>query len=108
MVFVEAPRSEEQIRETARRLPQPKLINMFHGGKTPLMSAQELEAMGYKIVIVPSDTQRAAIGAMRRVLAAIKSDGDSGALVDELASFNDRESIVDTAGYLEAGDRFSA
>lgn len=96
VVFVEAPQSEEQIRETARRLPQPKLINMFHGGKTPLMPASELEALGYKIVIVPSDTQRAAIAAMRRVLEAIRRDGHSGALVDELASFQERELIVDT------------
>ena len=106
VVFVEAPQSEEQNRETARQLPQPKLINMFHGGKTPLMSAQALDEMGYKIVIVPSDTQRAAIGAMRRVLEAIKKDGDSGSLVDELATFNEREVIVDTARYLEAGERF--
>ena len=108
VVFVEAPQSAEQIAETARRLPQPKLINMFHGGKTPLMSIQELDAMGYKIVIVPSDTQRAAIAAMRRVLEAIRRDGHSGALVDELASFKDRELIVDTARYLEAGERFGA
>jgi 2-methylisocitrate lyase-like PEP mutase family enzyme len=106
VVFVEAPQSEEQIRDVARRLPQPKLINMFHGGKTPLMSFQDLEALGYKIVIVPSDTQRAAIAAMRRVLEAIRRDGHSGALASEMVSFNNRELIVDTARYLAAGDRF--
>jgi 2-methylisocitrate lyase-like PEP mutase family enzyme len=106
VVFVEAPQSEEQIAEIARRLPQPKLINMFHGGKTPLVPVQDLEAMGYRIVIVPSDTQRAAIAAMRRVLEAIRRDGHSGALVDELASFGERERVVDTARYLEAGERF--
>jgi len=106
VVFVEAPQTEEQIAEVARRLPQPKLINMFHGGKTPLVSVQDLDAMGYKIVIVPSDTQRAAIAAMRRVLDAIRRDGHSGALVDELASFKDREVIVDTARYLADGERF--
>ena len=107
VVFVEAPQSEEQIAEIARRLPQPKLINMFHGGKTPLMSIQDLEAIGYKIVIVPSETQRAAIAAMRRVLEAIARDGHSGALVQEMASFKEREVIVDTARYLEAGERFA-
>lgn len=106
VVFVEAPQSEEQIREVAKRLPQPKLINMFHGGKTPLMSFQDLEALGYKIVIVPSDTQRAAIAAMRRVLDAIRRDGHSGALAKEMVSFKEREVIVDTARYLAAGDRF--
>ena len=107
VVFVEAPQSEEQIREVARRLPQPKLINMFHGGKTPLMSIQDLDAIGYKIVIVPSDTQRAAIAAMRRVLAAIARDGHSGSLADEMASFKEREVIVDTARYLAHGERFA-
>ena len=108
VVFVEAPQSEEQIAETAKRLPQPKLINMFHGGKTPLMSIEDLEAMGYKIVIVPSDTQRAAISGMRRVLDAIRRDGHSGALVDELATFKDREVIVETARFLADGDRFGS
>ena len=108
VVFVEAPQTEEQIAQIARRLPQPKLINMFHGGKTPLVPVQDLDAMGYKIVIVPSDTQRAAIAAMRRVLDAIRRDGHSGALVDELASFRDREAIVDTARYLADGERFGA
>ena len=81
---------------------------MFHGGKTPLVSVNELEAMGYKIVIIPSDTQRAAIGAMRRVLECLRRDGHSGAMVDELASFTEREAIVNTSGYLSAGERFGA
>lgn len=108
VVFVEAPQSEAQIREIAERLPQPKLINMFHGGKTPLMPIQDLETMGYKIVIVPSDTQRAAIGAMQRVLAAIRRDGHSGALNEEMASFKEREAIVETARFLDDSDRFSS
>jgi len=108
VVFVEAPQTQEQIAEVARRLPQPKLINMFHGGKTPLLPVADLDAMGYKIVIVPSDTQRAAIAAMRRVLEAIRRDGHSGALAGDLASFKEREVIVDTARYLADGERFGA
>ena len=50
--------------------------------------------------------QRAAIGAMRRVLETIRRDGHAGAMVNEMASFKDRELIVDTARYLEAGERF--
>ena len=37
MAFFDAPTSEEQIAEIARRIAAPKLINMFHGGKTPLV-----------------------------------------------------------------------
>ena len=61
VAFVEAPTTEAEIEEVARRIPGPKLINMFLGAKTPLMSTQRLEEIGYKIVIIPSDTQRAAI-----------------------------------------------
>ena len=61
MLFVEAPTSEAEIAEIARRLPGWKLINMFEGGKTPLVAVPRLEALGYHVVIIPSDTQRAAM-----------------------------------------------
>jgi 2-methylisocitrate lyase-like PEP mutase family enzyme len=100
VIFVEAPVSLEQIEAIARRVPQPKLINMFQGGKTPLVPVARLKALGYQIVIVPSDLQRAAIRAMDDVLAAIARDGSSAALADRMASFTEREGVVDTAGYL--------
>jgi 2-methylisocitrate lyase-like PEP mutase family enzyme len=101
VLFVEAPTSEAQIEAIARRLPTPKLLNMFEGGKTQLVPVVRLQALGYRIVIVPSDLQRAAIRAMQDVLAAIKRDGDSRAVADRMASFAERESIVGTADYLK-------
>ncbi|MFJ9688813.1 oxaloacetate decarboxylase [Streptomyces bacillaris] len=103
MIFVEAPRTVEQIEEIAARIPQPKLINMFHGGKTPLVPKERLRELGYRLVIIPSDLQRAVITAVRRTLEAINRDGDSGAVRDDLASFADRERIVRTAEYLAIG-----
>ena len=100
VIFVEAPVSVEQIETIARRVPQPKLINMFQGGKTPLVAVARLKALGYQIVIIPSDLQRAAIRAMDDVLAVLARDGSSAALADRMASFKDRESVVDTAAYL--------
>ncbi len=77
---------------------------MFQGGKTPLLPVSRLAELGYHIVIIPCDLQRAAIRAMQRMLAAIKRDGNSGAIADRMASFNEREAIVATASYL-ARDR---
>src|SRR5208282_223843 len=88
MVFVEAPTTE---REIARRLPGFKLINMFHGGKTPLLPVSRLQEFGYHVVIIPSDTQRAAIKAMQRVLATIARDGSAAAMIDDMVSFKERE-----------------
>jgi 2-methylisocitrate lyase-like PEP mutase family enzyme len=100
VVFVEAPTSESQIETIARRLPVPKLLNMFEGGKTPFVPLARLRALGYRIVIIPSDLQRAAIHAMQDVLAAIRRDGSSRAVADRLVSFAEREAIVATAEYL--------
>jgi 2-methylisocitrate lyase-like PEP mutase family enzyme len=108
VIFVEAPVSVEQIETIARRVPQPKLINMFQGGKTPLLPAARLGALGYRIVIIPGDLQRAAIRAMQDVLAAIARDGSSAALADRMASFKERESVVDTDGWLARGAEYGA
>jgi len=101
VLFVEAPQTEEQIAEIAHRLPFPKLINMFEGGKTPLMPESRLRELGFAIVIIPSDLQRAALFAMRETLAAIRRDGSSAALRERLLSFKERELVVGTAAFLE-------
>ncbi|MFF3810641.1 oxaloacetate decarboxylase [Streptomyces bacillaris] len=103
VIFVEAPESVEQIERIAARIPQPKLINMFHGGKTPLVPKERLRELGYRLIIIPSDLQRAVITAVRRTLEAINCDGDSGAVHDDMASFAERERIVRTAEYLAIG-----
>jgi len=95
--FVEAPQSTEELAAAARELIKPALCNIFEGGKTPPLPARELEAMGYRIGIYPSQTHRAAIAAAKRVLAVLKRDGDTAAIESELATFNDREEAVNSA-----------
>lgn len=101
MLFVEAPTSRQQIEAIAQHIPQPKLINMFYGGKTPLIPRTDLEAMGYQVAIIPSDLQRAAIKAMQKTLDVIFEHGDSGSIASELATFKERETIIGTQRYLE-------
>jgi 2-methylisocitrate lyase-like PEP mutase family enzyme len=108
MIFVEAPTSEEQIADIARRVPGLKLINMFHGGKTPLVPVPRLQQLGYHLVIIPSDLQRAAIKAMQRVLGCIATDGSAAAMNGDMASFNEREGAVGTADYLAREQRYAS
>lgn len=100
MIFVEAPESVQQIEMIAKQISQPKLLNMFYGGKTPLVPISRLQELGYNIVIIPSDLQRAAIKAMERTLQVIAKNGDSGTIADQLTTFNEREGIVETEKYL--------
>ena len=106
VAFLDAPTSEAQIEDIARRLPGWKLINMFHGGKTPLLPVDRLRELGYSIVIIPSDLQRAAIRAMQRTLAAIARDGSSLDVIADMASFDEREAIIATDDILERGKRY--
>ena len=95
--FVEAPQNAEELRIVSRQVKGPALANVFEGGKTPMLSARELEAMGFRLGIYPSQTHRAAIRAAQRVLAALKEDGDTRRIEDELATFQEREDAVGTA-----------
>ena len=86
-----APRSW---RKSARRVT-PAVANIFEGGKTPVLPAAELERMGFRLGIYPSQTQRAAIFAIKETLAVLKRDGDTNAIENRLATFADREEAVD-------------
>lgn len=96
MIFVEAPETIEQIEKIATTIAQPKMINMFYGGKTPLVSSEKLNQMGYNIAIIPSDLQRAALKAMQQTLKVIKKYGNSSSIANTLLSFKEREEIIET------------
>ena len=99
--FVEAPQTVEELRIVGKSVRGPALVNVFEGGKTPMLGAAELEEMGFRLGIYPSQTHRAAIRAAQRVLAAMKRDGDTRAVEAELATFQDREDAVGTASWRE-------
>jgi 2-methylisocitrate lyase-like PEP mutase family enzyme len=94
-IFVEAPQSEEELAEIPRRLPGiPLLVNVFKGGKTPMLPMERLERMGYRIAIYPSETQRAAIHAMRAALATLKQEGTTESIDAALTTFKERDRVV--------------
>jgi 2-methylisocitrate lyase-like PEP mutase family enzyme len=94
-VFIEAAESEAELETIAKSIRDvPLMVNMFKGGKTPLLPASRLEQMGYRVAIFPSDTQRAAIYAMKETLAVLKRDGSTAAIDDRLTTFNERDRLV--------------
>ena len=99
-IFVEAPQSEEELAEIPRRIPNiPLLVNVFKGGKTPMLPVERLEKMGYRIAIYPSETQRAGIYAMRSALSTLKRDGTTESMDAALTTFKERDRVVDLDGW---------
>jgi 2-methylisocitrate lyase-like PEP mutase family enzyme len=100
--------SEAQSETIARSLPYLTLINMFEGGKTPLVPLTRLEVLGYRIVFVPSGLQRAAIRAMQDVLAVMRRDRNSCGAAGRMAPVAEREAILGTSEYLDADRHYGA
>ena len=96
----------EELRIVGREVRGPALVNVFEGGKTPMLGAKELEDMGFRLGIYPSQTHRAAIRAAQHVLAAMKRDGDTRAIETELATFQEREDAIGTADWRALEDKY--
>ncbi len=94
VVFVEALESEEEMREACRRIPQPMMANMADGGRTPIRSRRELQAMGYAMAIFPAATGLAAAAAAEQVLNLLKSEGTSLSADVPLFNFSEFNSLI--------------
>src|SRR6266571_8630609 len=104
--FVEAPQNVEELRIVGRQVRGPALVNVFEGGQPPMLPANELEGMGFRLGIYPSQTHRAAIRAAQRVLSALKEDGHTTRVEPDLATFQEREDAVGTADWRKLEERY--
>lgn len=75
MAFVEAPQTEEEVARIPRMVQGPCLLNVVVGGKTPVGTLDEIEAMGYRMAILPGILFRSALATFDDVLADLKETG---------------------------------
>jgi 2-methylisocitrate lyase-like PEP mutase family enzyme len=104
--FVEAPQTVDELRMVGKSVNGPNLVNVFEGGKTPMLAASELGAMGFRLGIYPSQTHRAAIRAAQRVLAVLKEDGHVTRIEADLCTFQEREIAVGTAAWRALEEKY--
>ncbi|MGR7993934.1 methylisocitrate lyase [Xanthobacter sp. ZOL 2024] len=95
-IFPEALTTPEMFRAFAARLPGvPLLANMTEFGRTPFFTADEFEAMGYRMVIWPVSSLRVANKAQEKLYATLARDGSTKAMVGEMQT---RAELYDTIG----------
>ncbi len=94
MTFVEAPRTKEQIADIPRRLAAPQLINIVAGGLTPMMGLDELEGMGFSMILYANAALQASVLGMQKVLGHLKEHGSLEGVSAQLASFEERQRLV--------------
>ena len=100
-IFVEAPQSLEELEIIARSINAPLLVNMDEGTKTPLLTVQELEKMGYKIVIFPRSAPSAAAKAIQELMQLLKETGTTQGFTHRIVTFEERNQITGLARYQE-------
>ena len=93
-IFVEAPIDRDQLAVLPQRIPAPLVANMVEGGRTPLLSAAELGAMGYRIVLFANTAMRVAAAAVRDAFAELRRTGDTSGLLDTMLSWDERQALV--------------
>jgi 2-methylisocitrate lyase-like PEP mutase family enzyme len=80
IVFVESPESEDELARIGQEVDAPLLANMVEGGRTPILPAERLAALGFNVAIYPAVGFLAAAAALERVYGHLRQNGDSTAL----------------------------
>ncbi|MDJ1009680.1 MAG: isocitrate lyase/phosphoenolpyruvate mutase family protein [Paracoccaceae bacterium] len=108
ILFIEAPRSGDELREVPKRFNGrvPFLANMVEGGATPLKGAADLEALGYSIVIFPGGIVRALAKTAGAYYASLKAHGSNRPFADQMFDFNGLNDRIGTAEMLALGQSY--
>lgn len=108
MLFVEAPRTLGEMRRIVERFAgrAPLMANMVEGGKTPMLNAAELEAMGFGLVIFPGGIVRALANAARAYYGSLLATGSNSAFGDRMLDFDGLNAVIGTPDMLETGKRY--
>ena len=108
VLFVEAPGSRDQLSAVATSLGGrlPLMANMVEGGKTPVFSAPELEALGYALVIFPGGIARAIAHAARDFYATLVQDGSTAAFRNRMFDFDALNEVIGTPEMLALGKSY--
>jgi 2-methylisocitrate lyase-like PEP mutase family enzyme len=94
MLFVESPESEEEMRKIGCSFDLPLVANMVEKGRTPVLSREELEGMGYKLAIFPVTALLASVHAMTQVFKQLKESGSSSNMTVPLYDFGDLTQLM--------------
>jgi 2-methylisocitrate lyase-like PEP mutase family enzyme len=109
MLFVEAPRQREELARVGAKLGRsvPLMANMVEGGKTPMLPASELQALGFALVIFPGGIARALAKAAEEFYASLKAHGSTEPFRARMFDFETINRLVGTPEMLERGARYA-
>jgi len=94
LLFVESPESIEEMKLITSSFKVPVLANMVEGGRTPLLLNQELEKIGFNIVIYPTASTYSVCLAISRLMQNLKQTGTTAGMMDEMIKFTEFNELI--------------
>ena len=109
LLFVEAPKTRVELKRIPPALGDvPLMANMVEGGKTPVLSAAELESMGFGLVIFPGGIVRALARMAREYYASLAAGGTSEPFRSRMLDFTGLNELIGTPEMLALGKRYDS
>ena len=94
-IFVEAPRSLNEMKKIGKEINAPLVANMIEGGATPLSSAEVLNKMGFKIILYPLSVLYANTFATMNILKELKKTGNTSKYKQKVVNFDQFNDLVE-------------
>jgi 2-methylisocitrate lyase-like PEP mutase family enzyme len=107
MLFVEAPLDRQELLAIPKAVPGLHLCNMVYGGRTPLLSREELAGAGYAAICYANAALQASALAMQTVLTHLNARGSLAGIEDALMSFAERQRMLGAAEYTALERRYA-
>lgn len=105
-LFVEGPRSADELARIGHELPPPLVANMLEGGVTPLLPKEELGSLGFQLIVCPLSALYASAKAMQEIFGLLKTASTTRAAMDRLLPFQQFHDIIDLDGYYALDERY--
>ena len=107
-LFVEALRTPEEVEQVGKNISVPLLYNFVESGKSPLLSAADLEKFGFKIVIYPASALLAVTRVVENIMAQLKETGTTAHLIDDMVSLEACFEVVGLSEMLAEDAQFAS
>ncbi|MCC6417600.1 MAG: isocitrate lyase/PEP mutase family protein [Gemmataceae bacterium] len=105
--FIEAPESRAELERIPREVHRPLLVNMLTGGVTPILPVEELQVLGYKLVVCPIESLLIFATAMRKLIDALLTRGRVDLPAGEMMTFAEVKNLLGLDAVLGLRDRLA-
>ena len=94
ILFIESPESVEEMKQITTSFKVPVLANMVEGGRTPFLPVQDLQGLGYDLVIFPTASTYLVTKALTRLMTVLKDTGTTASLIPEMITFEEFNDLI--------------